>query len=320
MSLCPDNSPPIMQPADFLSALINAERPGSEQILAFYDSRVNGICTDSRLLFIPLDDHMCHRGDGLFESIAYHQRRIYALGAHLDRLAEGMLKLDLHISITLPEIAELCCATAKAGMKDKGNLRLFLSRGPGGFGISPQECPAPSLYIVAVAVNDPPKSIYSKGLSAFSSKIPPKQDYLARIKNTNYLPNVFMSEEARKRNMDIAISIDEENNLCEAAIANIAIIDNNNNLRSPAIKRILPGTTLLAALELAASKMTVVQGPINISEIASAKEMLLFTSSTLCVPITSFNGKTIGDGTPGPVASWLKDALMNEMLASGTPF
>ena len=53
------------------------------------------------------------------------------------------------------------------------------------------------------------------------------------------------------------------------------------------------------------------------SDIASAREMLLFTSATLCVAVTHFDGKPIGRdeqaGRPGPVALWLKDALLEHM-------
>ena len=73
----------------YLKALLAAPRPGSEQILAFYDHRVGHICTDAHLLLLPLDDHICHRGDGLFESISFRQRTIFGLDAHLARLVDG---------------------------------------------------------------------------------------------------------------------------------------------------------------------------------------------------------------------------------------
>lgn len=305
---------------EFLAALLAAPRPGAGRMLAFYDSRVDLISTDPSLLLMPLDDHICHRGDGLFESICYRERRLFALDAHLDRLAEGAALLDLEPPCPFEEIADLACEVARAGGADHGDLRIFLSRGPGGFGISPAECPKTSLYIVALASRLPEQSLYEKGLTAFASAIPPKQDYLARIKNTNYLPNVFMAREAAERNMDIAVTFDAQGHMTEAAIANIGIVDGDGVLRSPGLERILPGTTLLAALELAAEKMPVRQGNIHKSEIASCREMLLFTSATLCVAITHFDGEKIGNGRPGPVAKWLHERLLARMLAEGRKF
>lgn len=305
---------------EYIAALLAAPRPGAENVLAFYDSRVGLICKDGRYLLVPLDDHLCHRGDGLFESICYRERRIFALEAHLGRMAEGAALLGLEPPCPFEAMAPLICDVARAGASDHGDLRVFLSRGPGGFGVSPSECPAPSLYIVALRSRLPDPVLYAKGLAAFTSAIPPKQDYLARIKNTNYLPNVLMAREASQRAMDVAITFDPEGNMGEAAIANIGIIDKNGVLRSPGFERILPGTTLLAALDLAAQIMPVKQGPVHRDEIRDCREMLLFTSATLCVPITSFDGIPIGTGHPGPVASWLRESLLSHLLQTGTQF
>lgn len=305
---------------DYLDALLAAPRPGAEKVLAFYDSRVNLVCRDPRFLLLPLDDHLCHRSDGLFESIAYRERRIFALPAHLARLTEGAALLGLDPPCPFEAIPELVCEVAKAGGESHGDLRLFLSRGPGGFGVSPAECPAPSLYIVALRSNLPTPEYYERGLTAFASAIPPKQDYLARIKNTSYLPNVLMSREAAERNLDVAITFDPDGHMGEAAIANVAIVDEAGVLRSPGLERILPGTTLLAALKLASTRLPVRKGAIHKSEIANAREMMLLTSATLCVSITHFDGRPIGNGRPGPVAAWLREALLTEMLAGGTAF
>lgn len=305
---------------EYLDALLAAPRPGARNVLAFYDSRVGMICNDPRYLLLPLDDHICHRGDGIFESACYRERKIFALDAHLGRMAEGAALLGLEPPCPFEQMGELACAVAKAGQLDHGDLRLFLSRGPGGFGISPDECPVPSLYIVALHTKIPAPKLYENGLSAFSSCVPPKQDYLARIKNTNYLPNVMMAREAHQRKMDVAVTFDSDGNMGEAAIANIGIVDSNGVLRSPGLERILPGTTLLAALDLAQEKMPVRQGPIHRSEIVNAREMLLFTSATLCVPITYFDGIPVSEGKPGPVARWLREALLAHMLATGREF
>ena len=80
----------------------------------------------------------------------------------------------------------------------------------------------------------------------------------------------------------------------------------------------------MEALKLAAERMSVIEGSIDKEEIYRAREALLFTSATLCVAITSFDGRPIGygkdRGRPGPTALWLKDALLKTMLEHGTPF
>lgn len=308
----------------YLRAMLEAPRPGHQKILAFYDHRVGMICRDPRLLLIPLDDHICHRGDGLFESICFRENRIFALDAHLARLIDGAATLAIQPPCPFEMVEERILDVARASGASHGDLRVFLSRGPGGFGVSPAECPEAGLYIVALASELPDPQLYLRGLTAFSSGYPPKQEYLARIKNTNYLPNVFMAVEAAQKNMDVAVTFDDEGNMGEAAIANVAIVDESGCLRTPHLRRILPGTTLVAAMEIASQRMCVHEGPVHRHEILRAREVLLFTSATLCVAITHFDGRPVGDGEnagkPGPVALWLKDALLAYMLRNGTPF
>lgn len=308
----------------YLETLLSAPRPGADKILAFYDHRVGRICRDARLLLAPLDDHIFHRGDGIFESVCYRDSKIFALPGHMARLRAGAAALGIQPPCSFSEIEAHMLDVARAGGSSHGDLRIFLSRGPGGFGVSPRECPTAGLYIVAIASKLPDDAIYEHGLTAFASIYPPKQEYLAKIKNTNYLPNVFMTTEASRKNMDVAITFDENGHMGEAAIANVGIVDAAGDLRVPDLECILPGTTLLAAMKIAASSMPVKEGPVRKEDIFKAREMLLFTSATLCVAITHFDGHAIGCGSgagkPGPVALWLKNALLEYMLKTGVPF
>src|ERR671936_1746198 len=52
---------------------------------AFYSSQLGGIVTDPALMLIPFDDHMVHRGHGIFDTAGLVDGRIYDLEAHLDR-------------------------------------------------------------------------------------------------------------------------------------------------------------------------------------------------------------------------------------------
>lgn len=308
----------------YLRALRAAPRPGRDRVLAFYDHRVGCIGTDARLMLLPLDDHLCHRGDGLFESLCYRDSMIFAMDDHLARLKRGCEAISLEPPCTWDEVRQRILDVARASGQRHGDIRLLLGRGPGGFGISPAECPQSTLYIVAIRAPLPEASVYQRGLTAFTSAIPPKQEYLAKIKSTNYLPNVFMALEAHEKGMDVAVTFDAQGCMCEAAIANIAIVDKDGILTAPDMRHILAGTSMNAAFQVAPARLPVVQRDIRHEDIAQAREMLLFTSATLCVGVTHFDGKPVGQGEgagrPGPVALWLKDALLKHMRATGTPF
>lgn len=42
--------------------------PQRQQYLAMYSSVIGAITTDPAAMFIPLDDHMVHRGHGVFDT------------------------------------------------------------------------------------------------------------------------------------------------------------------------------------------------------------------------------------------------------------
>ena len=310
----------ILDSQSYLQRMLSAPRPGADSILAFYDHRVGAICTDPRLVLAPLDDHLCHRGDGVFESIAYRERRLFQLDAHLERMQNSAAGLKITPPCSWDEVRHAILAVAQAGGEDQGGMRVLIGRGPGGFGIAPAECPVASLYITALRWKCPSEDWYQKGLTAFRSAIPAKQEYLARIKNTNYLPNVLMAQEAQERGLDLALSFDNDNCLAEAAIANVGIITEDGVLACPDFRHTLPGTTLLAALEVAQELLPTRFMQITEEDIFRAREMLLFTSAPLVVGITHFEGRPIADGRTGPLAHQLRGMLLQRQLAQGTAF
>ncbi len=304
----------------YLERMLQAPRPGSEHVLAFYEHRVGAIGTDARLLLAPLDDHLCHRGDGVFETITARQGRLFQLDAHLERMRNSAAGLTLTPPCSWDEIRERIIDVARAAARPELGIRVLIGRGPGGFGIAPSECPQASLYIIAMHSAPPSREKYERGLTAFRSAIPAKQEYLARIKNTNYLPNVMMAEEAQQRGMDVAVSFDTNDCIAEAAIANVCIVASDGTLVCPEFRHSLPGTTVLRAMEVAAQRMPTAFRAIPAAEIATAREMLLFSSTPLCMGITHFDGNPIGNGKTGETAHWLAERLLECMLAEGTPF
>ena len=60
--------------------------PHHDNYLAMYSSVYGGIIQDPRLMLVPVDDHIVHRGDGIFEAFKSIDRKIYLLQSHLDRL------------------------------------------------------------------------------------------------------------------------------------------------------------------------------------------------------------------------------------------
>ena len=76
---------PVLDEAGVLASLRALRMRQPVQFDAFYSSQLGGIVTDPALMVLPFDDHMVHRGHGIFDTAAIVGGRIYDLEAHLDR-------------------------------------------------------------------------------------------------------------------------------------------------------------------------------------------------------------------------------------------
>ena len=312
--------PEVVDTDAYLARLLDAPRPGSEAVLAFYDHRLGVIGTDPRLMLIPLDDHLVHRGDGVFETLKYLGRRLYQVKPHFERMARSAAAIFLAPPCPWAEVAELTLDVCRAGGADNGMVRVLVGRGPGGFGIDPAECPTPSLTIVAYKFHPRPAEVFARGVTAFRTSIPAKQNYLARIKSIDYLPNVLMKREATERGEDYPVCYDDRGFLAEGATENICLVDASGRFVVPELVNALTGTTLLRAVELVKDEIEVVFTGIREEDIATAREMFILGTTNDCLSIVRYNGAPVGDGHPGPLSRRLKALLVADIAANGIIF
>ncbi len=313
-------SVPVLDPAAWLERLMSLPRDGARNITAFYEHRMGAICTDARFLLAPLDDHLVHRGDAIFESITLLQGRIIQIDAHLARMKGSSDKLELFPPCPWEEVRRIIIEVARAGASANGGIKVLLGRGEGGLGVDPKECPQSSLYIIASKSSPKPESFWEQGITAAKSSIPAKQEWIAKIKSTNYLANALMAKEAREKGVNVTFSFDEDGFLAEAAIANVAMVDKQGRLLLPEFRHVLPGTTALRAAELAKSFMPVVITDITEEILEDAAEILVLGTTCECVAVTHYNGKPVGDGRPGPIADRLRHLLHDALVTGGVPF
>lgn len=304
----------------YLSALLNAPRPGMGKIYAFYDHRVGAICRDPRMMLLPWDDHLVHRGDGVFESMKYVGRRIYQVEPHLARLERSSRAIFLQSPCSRDEIRELVLEVVRAGGRDTGLVRVLLGRGPGGFGLAPEECPRPSLYVVTYEMHVRPEADYERGVTAFKTSIPAKQAYLATIKSIDYLPNVLMKHEAMEKGYDFPLCFDERGFLAEGATENVCIVDQDGRLHIPEFTNALAGTTLMRTVDLIKGEVDILFRPITESELREAREVIIVGTSADALSVVRYEGKPIHNVKPGPVSRRIRELLQRDLTENGLPF
>lgn len=303
----------------YLEAMLALDRPGASKVHAFYEHRVGMICTDPSVMLMPWDDHLVHRGDGVFEAMKFVNRKLYQLDPHLERMKRSSSSIYMEPPCSWEEVRELALEVCRAGGHDDGMLRIFLGRGPGGFGVYPSECPETSLYIVATDLHRPKPEVYEKGVTAFKTSIPAKQSYLATIKSIDYLPNVLMKHEAQEKGYDYPFCFDRNEFLAEGATENVCIVSQDGKLHIPEFINSLPGTTLLRAVDLIKNEISIIFRGISKEEILEAKEVIIVGTTGDAIPVVRFNGKPIHDVQPGPVAKRIRELLIKDMDEYGVP-
>ena len=312
---------PVLAADEVLTALRALRERQPVKFSAFYSSQLGGIVTDPALMVLPFDDHMVHRGHGIFDTAGLVNGRIYDLEAHLDRFLGSAERSKLKLAGSRAEMRDIIVrTTAASGVRD-GSIRYWLSSGPGNLDLTPAAGAVPGFFVIVFGGLAYPERWYSEGLKVMTTTYPIKPPLYAITKATNYLPNVLMQMEAKEAGLDNGVFIDEKGFVGESSNMNVAFVTMDGVLRHPRFVHVLAGCTSLRLLELAQHLQGGLLTGVDVCDIAVAdarasREMLLLGSSIKVAPIVQWDGQPIGDGKPGPVARALLDLLENDMRTS----
>jgi len=285
---------------------------------AFYSSQLGGIVTDPALMVLPFDDHIVHRGHGVFDTAAIVDGKIYDLEAHLDRFVRSAGLSRLPLPCPREEMREIIARTAAASGQRDGSIRYWISAGPGSLGLPPAAGAEPGFFVMIFAGLAYPDRWNTDGLRVMTTTYPIKPPLYAVTKSTNYLPNILMQLEAQEAGLDNGVFVDDAGHVGESSNMNVAFVGEDGVLRHPKFDHILTGCTSLRLLALARGLVGgTLQGvevcDIPVAEAKAAREMLLVGSSVKVAPIVEWDGKPIGSGRPGPMARALRELLERDM-------
>ncbi|XVF48531.1 hypothetical protein PTKIN_Ptkin03bG0198200 [Pterospermum kingtungense] len=289
---------------------------GKQRFLAMYSSIFGGIVTDAAAMVIPMDDHMVHRGHGVFDTAAIMNGYLYELDQHVDRIIRSASMAKIVLPFDRETIKNILIQTVSASKCIKGSLRYWISAGPGDFQLSPSGCHQPALY--AVVIED--QSLFdSKGIKVVTSSIPIKPPQFATMKSVNYLPNVLSKMEAEEKGAYAAIWLDEDGFVAEGPNMNVAFVTKDKELLMPKFDKILSGCTAKRVLTLAeglvkAGKLNGIRvDNVSVEEGKRADEMMLIGSGVLVRPVVQWDDQAIGNGKEGPISETLLNFILEDM-------
>jgi 4-amino-4-deoxychorismate lyase len=289
---------------------------------AFYSSQLGGIVTDPALMVIPFDDHMVHRGHGIFDTAGIVNGKIYDLEAHLDRFLKSAERSKLKLPAARDAIRDIIIKTTAASGRRDGSIRYWLSSGPGSLDLMPVAGADPGFFVMIFPGLVYPEKFKTEGVRVMTTTYPIKPPLYAITKTTNYMPNVLMQMEAKEAGYDNGVFVDHDGHVGESSNMNVAFVNQDNVLVHPRFDHILSGCTSMRLLELARKLVSrgvikdVKVDHVSMSDALAAKEMLLIGSSVKVAGIVQWDDHKIGNGKPGPVAAALLELLEEDMRSS----
>jgi branched-chain amino acid aminotransferase len=269
---------------------------------------------------VSVFDHGLLYGDGVFEGIRAYNGRVFKLERHIERLFDSAKAIRLTIPHTAAEVCDIVVETCRRNAIHDGYIRLVVTRGRGDLGIDPRKCPRPELFVIA----RPQLTMYTNatsGIRMITSTF--RRNAIdatsPSIKSLNYLNNVLARIDANDRGADEALMLDAQGYVAEATVDNFFIVT-ERGVAAPPTATNLRGITRETLLSLALSLgIRTRERPFTLFEVWTAREAFICGTGCEVVPVLSVDGRTIGDGTIGPVTSRIIAAYFELVRTEGRP-
>ncbi|MFP6764650.1 MAG: branched-chain-amino-acid transaminase [Planctomycetaceae bacterium] len=275
---------------------------------------INGSLVPKEAATVSVYDHGLLYGDGVFEGIRVYAGKVFLLEDHIERLFESAAAIRLDIErdagMSRTAMAAAVNETVSANEIQDGYVRLVITRGAGYLGLDPQRTSNPQTIIIADNIELYPQEIYDNGMHLVTATtIRNHPGALSpRIKSLNYLNNILAKIEGVDAGSPEALMLNHKGEVAECTGDNIFIV-RNGEIRTPSTDAgILEGitrNTVICLAKKAGFPMT--ECGLVRHDIYVADECFLTGSAAEIVPVVSLDGRTVGNGRPGPVTRELWD-------------
>lgn len=253
---------------------------------------------------IPLLDQGFLKSDLTYDVPAVWNGRFFRLDDHLDRFEASMRKLRMTSPIPRQEIRDrLVEMTALSGIRD-AYVMMFMTRGLRYVRqYAPEDCPnhcylmvTPYLWVMG---EDVQKTGGSAIIARTVRRIPPGA-IDPTVKNLQWGDFTRAIFEARDRGAMYPILTDGDANLTEGSGFNVVLVK-DGKLYSPR-RGVLEGVTRKSVMAVA-DKLGIpwVIDDIPVQLAYDCDEIMFVTTAGGVMPITTLDGRPVGDGQVGPV-------------------
>lgn len=242
---------------------------------------------------IPMNDRVSWFGDGVYDAGPSRNYEIFAIDEHIDRFFNSAGLLDIKMPVTKPELKELL--QEMVNKMDTGNLFVYyqVTRGTGIRDHAYTEGPG-NLWIMLkpAEISDGTKPI----------KLITREDtrfFHCNIKTLNLIPSVVATQKAKEAGCQECVFYRPGGRVTECAHSNVHIIKDGKLITAPTDNLILPGIARAHIIKACKKlEIPVSETPYTLDDLFNADEVIVSSSSNLCLHANEIDGKPVGGKAP----------------------
>lgn len=263
--------------------------------------------------FIPLEEarvSVLDRGflfaDAIYEVIPVYAGKLFRFSQHMQRLQKSLQAIELPLDRQEHQWLSIFEHLIEVNQQRNAIIYLHISRGA--YPERSHDFPCPVIPTILAMIS--PLPAYQeqiqlsdiKGLSVITAE--DIRWHRCDIKATSLLANCLMKQRALESGADDTILV-RDGLANEATSSNLFIVKDDVIITPPYGEKTLPGVTRDFVVKLAKKNgVKVEERYIKVSELTSADEVWLTSSSKEICPVTQVDGVIIGEGKIGP--AWIK--------------
>ncbi len=251
--------------------------------------------------------------DGVYEVTSVLDGKLIDFGGHYKRLRRSLGELDMRLDLSDEDLLAIHRELIARNDIDEGMIYLQVTRGAADrdFVFPPEDTPP------TVVLFTQKKPLIESALAARGQKVITIEDKRwsrCDIKTVQLLYPSLAKMEAKANGADDAWLV-RDGFVTEGSSNNAYIVTSDGTIVTRDISSlILSGITRQAVLECARDlQMKIEERPFSVEEAESAVEAFSTSASGFVVPAVEIDGKPIGDGKPGPVATRLRSVYIDKM-------
>jgi branched-chain amino acid aminotransferase len=258
--------------------------------------------------------HALNYGTGVFEGIRayWNERRgtlqVLKLREHYERFEKSCRMLRIDPGHTVDELCEVTLEILRRNApREDTYIRPLAYKSAASVGVKLAVDEELSIFTVPMG-----NYVELTGLRCCVSswRRTPDTAIPARGKLTgSYINTALAVDEAQRAGFDDAIFLTQDGHVSEASAANIFLVRKDGLVTPPVTADILEGITRDAVMELAEKELgaAVDRRDVDRTELYAADEVFLTGTGYQIAPVVEIDGRTVGTGEMGPVASRLQE-------------